>query len=147
MQIRFRLLSLLTFAALSAFGIGTASAQNLELHATLVGGNETPNAGHPTGYGAASVIFRGATLVCVTIEVTGIPTPTAAHIHKGYGPTAGLPVVTLATPTGSPVAFSASCVAISAADSAAIRKNPEGFYINVHTAAPYTTGALRGQLF
>jgi hypothetical protein len=146
---RFRLLSLMTFAVLSVFGVTSASAQaNLELHATLLGGNETPNAGHPTGYGAASVVFRGANLtqVCVTIVVIGIPAPNAAHIHKGFGPTAGPPVVTLTTPAGSP-AFSGSCVAISAADSAAIRKQPEGFYINVHTAAPYTTGALRGQLF
>ena len=59
MQIKYRLLSLLAFAALAVCGVGGASAQGWHLSAVLVGGHETPAAGHPTAYGTAAVTFRG----------------------------------------------------------------------------------------
>ena len=49
MQIKYRLLSLLAFAALAVCGVGGASAQGWHLSAVLVGGHETPAAGHPDG--------------------------------------------------------------------------------------------------
>jgi len=149
MQIRNSLLSFAAFAALSLLGAPGALAQNAELHATLVGGNETPNPGSATGYGTAAIAFRGPNLtqVCVSLVVTGIPTPTAAHIHKGFGPTAGPIVVTLATPAGGNPGFSGACANISATLSAQIRKDPSGFYINGHTGGAFATGAIRGQLF
>jgi hypothetical protein len=142
-------LSLLTFLAVIAFGSTGVSAQGVHLHAVLVGGNETPNAGHPSAYGTAAVTFRGANLtqVCVSLVVSGMPSPTAAHIHRGFGPQAGPVVVTLLHPaTGNP-GFSGRCVVITAALSAQIRSNPARYYINIHAATPYVTGAIRGQLF
>ena len=148
MQIRYRLLSLLAFAALAVFNVGSASAQGWHLSAVLVGGHETPAAGHPTAYGTAAVTFRGVnyTQVCVTFVVTGLPVPTAAHIHRGFGPQAGPIVVVLATPVAGDPGFSSRCVVITAALSTEIRANPTKFYINVHTGA-HPGGAIRGQLF
>jgi hypothetical protein len=76
-----------------------------------------------------------------------MPTPTAAHIHRGFGPQAGPIVVTLVRPTTGDPGFSGRCIGISAALSAEIRGNPAKFYINVHAAAPYAGGAIRGPLF
>ena len=142
-------LSLVAFVAFIAFGGTGASAQGVHLHAVLVGGNETPSAGHPTAYGTTAVTFRGANLtqIRVTLVVSGMPTPTAAHIHRGFGPDAGPVVVTLLKPpTGDP-GVAGRCTGISAGLSAEIRGNPAKFYINVHAAAPYVGGAIRGPLF
>jgi hypothetical protein len=150
MQIRYRLLSLLAFAAF-LLGANVANAQGVHLHAVLVGGNETPAAGHPTAYGTAALTFRGtssAPQICVTMVVSGLPAnPTAAHIHRGFGPQAGPVVVTLAHPaTGNP-GFASRCIVITPALSLEIRGNPAKFYINVHLPAPFAGGAIRGQLF
>jgi hypothetical protein len=150
MQLRSRFLALWAFiGVLSVFGVSGASAQGWHLHAVLVGGNETPAAGHPTAYGTAAVTFRGTsfTQVCVAFVVTGLTVPTSAHIHRGFGPQAGPIVVVLPTPAAGNPGFSSGCVTITAQLSLEIRANPAKFYINVHTAAPYTGGALRGQLY
>ena len=149
MQLRYRFVSLLTLVAVAIFGATGASAQGVHLHAVLVGGNETPSAGHPTAYGTAAVTFRGTNLtqVCVTFVVSGMPVPTAAHIHRGFGPQAGPIVVVLATPAAGNPGFSSRCVVITALLSSQIRARPAGYYINVHAAAPYAGGAIRGQLF
>lgn len=148
MTIRHRLLSLLAFFALSLFGAAGASAQGVHLHAVLVGGNETPAAGNPTAYGTAAVTFTGVNLtrVCVSFVVIGLPPPTAAHIHFGFGPQAGPVVVVLPTPVAGNPGFSSGCIPISPGLSTTIRGNPARFYINVHTG-PHPGGAIRGQLF
>lgn len=149
MQLK-KLLSALSFAVLSVLGAGAASAQGVHFHAVLVGGNETPSAGHPSAYGTAAVTFRGVNLtqVCVAMVVTGLPAaPTAAHIHQGFGPQAGPVVVPLVHPTTANPGFSARCYTITAALSAQIRANPSRFYINVHGPDPFAGGAIRGQLF
>lgn len=150
MRIKSNLFGLLAIITLSMLGgISGASAQGAHLHAVLVGGNETPNAGHPSAYGTAALNFRGTNLtqVCFAITFTGLTTPTGAHIHDGFGPQAGPIVVALATPTTGNPGFSAGCRTITAALSAQMRVFPQRFYINIHTAAPYATGAIRGQLF
>jgi hypothetical protein len=148
MKLRYRLLSLLTLLGFSVLSATGASAQGLYLHAILVGGNEVPGPGHATAYGAASVLFRGAnfTQVCTTLVVTGLPAPTAAHIHVGFGPQYSGPLITIPTPASGNPGFSGGCTTISAALSAGIRTHPQRFYINVHTAA-HPNGAIRGQLF
>ncbi len=143
---------LTAFAALIgvfAFGHSPAFAQ---LFTVLLGGNEVSsagaaNAGDPDGGGTATVLIRDtdATL-CYAILVTGIDTPTAAHIHEAAAGTNGPIVVPLDPPEAGDPGQSSDC--ITDADAAVvdrIRKNPLGFYVNVHNAA-YPDGALRGQL-
>ena len=142
-----RLFLVLAFVT-GAFVLGGsgAYAQGTHMFAVLVGGNETPAAGDPDGFGSASVTFRGEDLtqVCVAIFVTGIGPATMAHIHRGFGDVAGPIVVTLTTPGAN--GFGVGCRTVSPELSRQIRANRYGFYINVHTAA-FPGGAVRGQLF
>jgi hypothetical protein len=84
-----------------AFGHSPAFAQ---LSTVLLGGNEVSkagaaNAGDPDGSGTATVLIReiDATL-CYAILVTGIETPTLAHIHQGAAGTNGPIVIPLTPP-------------------------------------------------
>jgi hypothetical protein len=150
MRIRQNVLGLLATLVLSFLGTSIANAQGVHMHAVLVGGNEIPNPGHPTGFGTAAITFRAQlTQICVVIVVNGLSgTPTGAHIHSGFGPQApaGNIVVPLNTTTGVNPGFSTGCYSITAQQSAALRGNPSRFYINVHTST-FPSGAVRGQLF
>jgi hypothetical protein len=131
MDIKRILCCLFAIAGFSVLAVPGASAQGIHLHAVLVGGNETPNPGHPTAYGTAAVTFKGGPLsVCVTFVVAGLPAPTMAHIHRGFGVDAGPVVVTLNTPTAGNPGFSAGCYPITTTLYNEIRGN-----------------AVRGQLF
>src|SRR5512132_847520 len=80
------LLSASIFIGVLVFGHSPAFAQ---LSTVLLGGNEASdaaaaNAGDPGGSGTATVLIRGAdATLCYAIVVTGIDTPTLAHIHEG----------------------------------------------------------------
>ncbi len=144
---------LTAFAALIGvfvFGHSPAFAQLLTV---LLGGNEVSdaglaNAGDPDGGGMATVLIRDtdATL-CYAILVTGIATPTAAHIHEAAAGINGPIVVPLDPPeTGDPGESSDCITGIDATLLGRIRQNPLGFYVNVHNDV-YPGGAVRGQLF
>ncbi len=64
---------------------------------------------------------------------------TGAHIHEAPAGVAGPIVVPLSPPVGD------GCVPASRELIKEIRKNPESFYVNVHTAGR-PAGAIRGQL-
>lgn len=131
-----------------------ALAQSATLFAVLNGASECNGAvpplcgqGDTNGIGSASVTLLGPTQLCATIIVHNIAAPTAAHIHAGSTGVNGAPVVTLSTPaTGSPGTSMFCTAAAPAGVTAAIRNNPQNFYINVHNAA-LPLGAVRGQLF
>ncbi|MGB8703197.1 MAG: CHRD domain-containing protein [Thermosynechococcaceae cyanobacterium] len=116
------------------------------LFAVLLGGNETAG-GDTDGIGSATVtINRNKGRLCYGITVTGIDTPTLAHIHQGDAGVAGGVVVPLTPPASGNPGASSGCVVVAAALLKSIESNPSGFYFNVHTAA-FPGGALRGQLF
>jgi hypothetical protein len=125
-------------ALIVAAGAAGAVRKGGSLHATLAGKVEVPK-GDPDGSGTAEVTFSG-TKVCWEIKVSKVGTIVAAHIHKGKAGVAG-PVV---VPFGKTYK-SKGCVASTASLIAAIKKNPGGYYVNVHNAK-YPGGALRGQL-
>jgi len=137
---------------MSAFVTTGASATAQSFVALLYGGNEVDgggaaNAGDPDGYGIATVSFVGRGRVCFTLFVVRINNPSAAHIHIGAAGTNG-PVAIGLTPipaSGNP-GTSSGCIKASRKQIAAIKKNPDGFYVNVHNAR-YPGGAIRGQLF
>lgn len=110
-----------------------AGAQTLT--ATL---SETSEA---TGSGAAGVAilnFSGAE-VRYSVLVSGVASPTAAHVHELDGDV----VLTLSE---SFVAGTATGTATAGAEIAtAILSNPGGYYVDVHSTA-FTGGAVRGSL-
>jgi hypothetical protein len=142
---------LTAFAALIGVFVFGHSPAFAQLSTVLLGGNEVSdaglaNAGDPDGGGMATVLIRDTTL-CYGILVSGIDTPTAAHIHEGAAGVNGAIVVPLARPeTGDPGESSECVDDVDAALLDRIRQNPLGFYVNVHNDV-YPGGAVRGQLF
>jgi hypothetical protein len=112
------------------------------LDADLTGGAEVPGPGDPDGSGEAFLDLVGDGLLCVRVQVRGIGTPTAAHIHDGAPGVAGPIVVTLPTPTFN---AASDCVDVAPEVYADIAANPGDFYVNVHNAE-FPAGAVRGQL-
>ncbi len=141
------------FSAL-AFLSPQASAQQATLFAVLNGANECNGAtpplcgqGDPNGIGSASVMILGATRICASIIVSNIDPPNAAHIHNGaQGINGGVALALTAPAAGNPGASVFCTAAAPAGLAAAMRNNPQNFYINVHNGA-FPGGAVRGQLF
>jgi hypothetical protein len=126
-----------------------------QLKATLSGANEVPPA-DPDGRGLA-LVETGRTRVCFAVGWTRIAPPIFAHIHVGPAGVNGDVVVLFfdvpeVAPNTPPAALPGS---ISAVDGCvggqdpellqAIRGNPGGYYVNVHTPE-FPPGAIRGQL-
>jgi hypothetical protein len=150
-----RLLLSLVLAALVALALaGAASAAKLDvadrggrpLSTELTGAAEVPP-GDLDGSGTATITVNpGQEEVCWEIEAAGIELPaTAAHIHVGAAGTAPPDnvVVTLSAPDAS--GFSSGCTTVDRALALDILKNPEDYYVNVHTT-DFEGGAIRGQL-
>ena len=150
-----RLLLSLALAALVALALaGAASAAKLDvadhggrpLSTVLTGAAEVPP-GDPEGSGTATITVNpGQEEVCWEITAAGILLPaTAAHIHVGAAGTAppNNVVVTLSAPDAS--GFSSGCTTVEREVALAILKNPENYYVNVHTRE-FPPGAIRGQL-
>jgi hypothetical protein len=128
-------------AAALAAPVAVAAAATTTLRATLSGQGEVPKAG--TGTGTARLTLDDAKKqICFKITLKGVGTAMAGHIHKGGKTVAGPVSVPLFTkPTKKP----SGCVTAKSSIIKAIRKNPSGYYVNVHTAK-YPAGAARGQL-
>jgi hypothetical protein len=144
-------------AAVGALG-GPAGAQvagTSPLFAVLNGQSEcnaagTCRKGDLDAHGSATIIFPTGTSLCFAILVDNLAGATAAHIHRGRSTENGAVVVNLTAPAapgaGNPGTTSGCVNGLSGALVAEIRRNPAGFYINVHNAA-FPAGAVRGQLF
>jgi hypothetical protein len=116
------------------------------LSTDLTGAAEVPGPGDPDGSGKADITLnQGLGQVCFEITVSDITLPaTGAHIHVGTADVAGPIVVPLTPPDAS--GSSSGCVENVDKDLIkAIRKDPSGYYVNVHTT-DFPGGAVRGQL-
>jgi hypothetical protein len=104
-----------------------------------------PGAGDPEGSGLATLTVNpGQEEICYELSVEGITLPaTAAHIHVGAAGENGPPVVALMPPDASGV--SSGCAPVSRELALEIIRNPENYYVNVHTS-DFPNGAIRGQL-
>jgi len=149
-----RLLLSLVLAAVVALALaGAASAARLDgadhggrpFSTELTGAAEVPDPGDPDGSGTATITVNlGQEEVCWTIEAEGIELPAlSAHIHEGTVGVAGDVVVTLTPPDAS--GFSNGCTTVEREEALDILKNPENYYVNVHTP-DFMAGAIRGQL-
>lgn len=137
----------------------TTTTDATQLTAELNGANEVPPA-DPNGEGMAFVFGAASSpnTLCYVLFVDRIATPVAAHIHRGAAGVNGPVVVPFAQPEypAFPTTTSGSVARCVFADRELvkeIRKNPELFYVNVHTRStppnPATDrpgGAIRGQL-
>ena len=146
---RFTGLSLALVAA--SLGIvmlaGTVAANHFgTFTTTLSGAEEVPGPGDPNGKGRATLDVYNEGIVCYTLKIQGIETPTAAHIHEAPAGVAGPVVVDLridlAASRGNQLTYCANAGNELAAE---IRANPADYYVNVHNAT-YPGGAIRGQL-
>jgi hypothetical protein len=114
------------------------------LQANLTGANQVPaGTGDPDGIGSAKVtVFTNK--VCWNVRARRIQLPaTEAHIHQGARGTNGNVVVQFAPPNADGVTI--DCRPVSRALARQIKKNPAGFYVNIHNAE-FPEGAIRGQL-
>lgn len=130
--------------------VSVALAGGRPLDTSLSGAAEVtaggvPNQGDPDGTGTAHITLnQGQGEVCFELHVENIVLPAAAaHIHVGASTTTGPVVVGLAAPDAT--GHASGCVSADPALIKAIRKNPDGYYVNVHNSV-YPAGAVRGQL-
>jgi hypothetical protein len=109
----------------------------------MTGAAETP-AGAPGGTAKAVVTLSTKTgKVCWTFtSLSGVSTPTAAHIHVGVAGKSGNIVLPLSTGT---TFKTKGCVHASATLMSQIAANQHGYYVNIHNAQ-YPGGAVRAQL-
>ncbi|MCF6522710.1 CHRD domain-containing protein [Streptomyces sp. JJ36] len=123
--------------------------------AFLDGAQEVPEEGDPDGRGRFRYVIKGD-LLCYTLRVRRIETPTAAHIHFGPRGEAGPVAVTLRTPrVGVKVS---DCIrarhdqnprnaarVLTFWELQGIKQDAFFFYVNVHNEE-FPAGAIRGQL-
>lgn len=138
-----------TAAALAALTATSALAQEdtgKRFVVALEPGQEVlPATGDPDGAGMATLrVNAGQKQVCYSINVTGLTLPAVgAHIHRNVAGANG-PVVVGFTPPNANGSTS-GCVTVTRDLALAIIRNPENYYVNVHTPG-FTAGAIRGQL-
>ena len=125
-----------------AGGAVAGAASTTTLHATMSAKNEVGDKGPANAKGTFSATIKGGRL-CYAMSFSGLTQPIAAHIHKGTSTQNGnikldlLPKFKHSKASG--------CLAIKASLVRAIKKNPKGYYVNVHTQK-FQLGAIRGQL-
>jgi CHRD domain len=113
---------------------------NVTFLAVLNGASEVP-ANASTATGTATLVFNTTTKTFTVTVTHNVAAPTNGHIHKGAAGVSGPPVFPFASFT-SPITYTS--VALDAAQEADLNANQ--YYVNIHSAAPYTAGEIRGQL-
>ena len=136
-----RLAMVAVLAALMTILVAPAEAatRRPDFVVPLSGANEV-GGGDPDGTGVARVDFVGDQ-VCFDIQVTGVDDVILAHIHVGAAGTNGPVVIDFMFPENG---FD-GCVTADRNLMRAIRRNPAGYYVNVHSVE-FPGGAVRGQL-
>jgi hypothetical protein len=131
--------------------IQRARLKPIFLEAKLDGRQEVPVAGGPAvgdPDGSATGLVRvQGDRVTFAFSWKGISAPTLGHIHEG-GKGVNGPVKVPLFATAMPDTVTAAAGAITVSDPAiadAIRANPAGFYLNLHSK-DFPGGAVRGQL-
>ena len=135
--------------ALGAVSPAVAGNGGRPLSTTLTGAAEIPGPGDPDATGQANLrLNQGKQRVCFDVRWAGIDgTVFAGHIHVGPPEVAGPIVVTLFEGSFAGTDEVSDCVGnVDRSLIKAIRKDPSGYYVNVHSTPGFTSGAVRGQL-
>ena len=137
---------LIVITVLALTSVAAADFSGRRFTTTLTGAAEIPGPGDPDGSGTATIWLNpGQEEVCWEIHVENITLPaTGAHIHVGTVTQFGGIVVHLTAPDAT--GHSSGCTSADRDLIKAIIKNPENYYVNVHTLPLYGAGAVRGQL-
>ncbi|HEU4389290.1 MAG TPA: CHRD domain-containing protein [Blastocatellia bacterium] len=151
------LMMLLTVACLSSMMQRRAKAATVVFTAALLPSNEVPPVGNieASGFGNAVVTFDDvANTFRFDVTLSGLPNSTLlilSHIHEGAAGVNGPVRVDSGLTPAAPIPVANGGAAftrtgtLSAAQLAAIKANPAGFYFNVHSAVN-PGGVVRGQL-
>jgi hypothetical protein len=125
-------------------GANSAAAGSTFLAAELSGANETAG-GDPDGSGHAVVRIQD-TQVCFLLSWSKLAQVVASHIHMGAaGANGPVKVGFFAGALPANLTAVSGCVTSDAATVDAVKANPAGFYVNIHTIE-FPGGAIRGQL-
>ena len=109
----------------------------------LNGAEEVPPRATPGTGTFTMTMNQGHAEICYELSVQDLLAPVvAAHIHVAPIGVAGPVVIPLVAPV---TGFSKACTTVDAALLKAIRKNPDAYYVNVHTTL-FPPGEVRGQL-
>jgi len=135
-------------ATLTFGGAAQADGGGRPFTVELSGTAEVPGPGDPDASGTASLRLNpGQERVCLDIDWAGIDgTVVAGHIHVGTATEAGPVVVTLFTGSFAGTDGVSGCVATDRELVLDILRDPENYYINVHSTPNFPPGAIRGQL-
>jgi hypothetical protein len=138
---------LLLFALVASIGSVLLSCSksdppnpNVIFKATLNGASEVP-ANQSTATGTATLTFNKDTKIFTVVVDHTVSAPTAAHIHKGAAGTGG-GVVFGFTSGASPINYTSAALTTDQETDL----NAGLYYVNVHSAAPFGGGEIRGQL-
>ena len=119
-----------------------AHAGETTLTASMTGGEEVPGPGDTDGKGTASITLDDAkNAACYEFKYEGLGKVTAAHVHTGAKGVAGPPAIDFKADKNG----DKGCVPVDPTTLKAVRDNPGGHYVNLHTAE-HPAGAIRGQL-
>lgn len=110
-----------------------------EALAAMSGGAVAPGPG-ATATGTAYIATTDVEGV-VCFEMDGVAGASGIHVHQGAPDATGPVVATIPLPASGDVVFGCT----RSASASAIGLEPDGFYVDVHTAA-FPEGAVRGQL-
>jgi hypothetical protein len=137
--------------AVLALGVGVAAADDggRTFSTTMTGANEAPGPGDPDATGQAKLTLnQGQGEVCFEVSWADIDGEVfAAHIHVAPAGLPGPIVVPLFAGSFDGTDSAAGCVEdVDAELIKAIRKDPSGYYVNVHSRPDFPGGAIRGQL-
>jgi CHRD domain len=141
------LVAALATVAMLAVG-APALAAGRPLSAALTGAAEVPGPGDADASGTALITLNeGQGEVCFNLDWAGIDgTVVAAHIHVGPAGVAGGIVVPLFAGAFLGTGSASGCISgVSEELIKAIRQDPAGYYVNIHSTV-FPAGAVRGQL-
>jgi hypothetical protein len=115
-------------------------------HATLNGAKVRPTPVTTTATGTATFTVSGS-LLTYTLNVTGMDSVFAAHIHAADTGSSGGVMVPLFTGPTTAINFSGTLAqdTVTVVDSVLTRMRNGTAYVNVHTTA-YPGGEIRGQI-
>ena len=148
---RMRLFIALAAALAATFalaGIALADDGGKPFTTALTGAAEVPGPGDPDATGTASLQLNpGQGEVCLDISWADVDGEVfASHIHAGTATEAGPVVITLFTGSFGGSDSVSGCVTADRALILEIIRNPENYYVNVHSRPNFPGGAVRGQL-